>query len=129
DVEPDAPLDAEAGTRLPTTFRWTITPKASGDRYLLLQVREATSLLPSLHNDSTTGLSYKPLLLERAALNGKAIRPDSTGTFELPVKVVTFAGVSRRTAAIVGALLAAFGYVLAPVVVAWLKKRLGLAQK
>ncbi len=112
EIQPSGDQHGSAGSSLPFTVRWTITPKGEGSRDILLKI-------DGLRRE------VRGSLIE-ATINKMKTVSDSGGWFVLHIDVTNFWGVSNRTASIFSAAIGFCGFLVGyPVVVEIIKRKLG----
>jgi len=104
-IDPDDPFVKKDGVKLPIQEAWTITPKAPGERDILVRIEE-----PRTKFSEFARLPGR--VRHFASLNGQDIPANPDGRYMLHVSVKNFWGVSPIVANLLSFLIAGLGFVL-----------------
>jgi hypothetical protein len=118
-IAPASAVKREKGVSLPLVIKWTITPEKEGQHALVLDVSDMfLRAMPKSNDQVTTDFM----------LNGAQALMRDEGVVDLPIKVTTQWGVSQIAVSLVSGFFALLAFVVSyPVLVAWLKRRAGVA--
>ncbi len=113
DIAPDQEISKPPGTRLPTEYAWTISPRREGEHNLLLDL--SGFIGPLQENQQLESV---------LTVNERSVVFGDTQVLRLDVIVKTPWGVDGTTLTLIRAFFALLGFVLVyPVVVEWIKLR------